>query len=306
MIRHLTLLICGHARLKRIPGAMPVLPLLRRRIQDAAVASVAAAEDTRIIDSRQWEHVQEGLRTLVRRIPELLDRALHGSDEAQQAAALQRRQDQNVCRAGYIAGCYAGLNNGPAPGAVVGIVLGSVLGFLLLLWILFTLSSGSSFIQTSNLQEEDVVVTHHGRHNRSRSPRSSRHQRSSYREEMRQTHTSPAPAPRRDRVVRQERISREIPRDVSRSRVRETIIVDESRPERRVDGDDVIEVIAEGSDMTSQAPPPRRKTGRKSSGFRSVHRSPSPSLASDPQIESGYRRVDPSRFGGGGFRQHRV
>lgn len=242
----------------------------------------------------------------MKRIPALVDTALHGSPEAQHAAELRRRQDANVCGAGYINGCYQGLNAGPAPGAVVGIVLGSVAGFLLLLWVLFTLSSGSGFIQTSNLQEEDVVVTHHGHRHRSRSPRRSSH-RSSYREEMRQETTTAAP-PRRDRVVRQERISRDIPRDVSRSRVRETIIVDESRPERRVDGDDVIEVIAEESDLTSAAPPPRRSKGsRRTSGYRSVTtHTQQRSESRDPRIESGYRRVDPDRFAGGGFRQHRV
>lgn len=257
----------------------------------------------------------EEMRGLVRRIPEAIhDIVGEGAGGGVEGVAAQvvKRQDQNVCSAGYIAGCYEGLNAGPAPGAVVGIVLGSVLGFLLLLWVLFTLSSGSGFIQTNNLHEEDTYVTHHhgGHRHRSRSPRRENH-RSSYREEMRQTHTSPAPAPRRDRVIRQERISRDIPRDVSRSRVRETTIVDEApRGERRVEGDDVIEVIAEGSDMTSQAPPPtRKKSTRRSSGYRSVqqHRSRSPSLSGvDERIESGYRRVDPNRFAGGGFRQHHV
>lgn len=290
---------------------MPVLPLLSRRIHAAAAA---AAEDTRIIDARQWEHgldvARRSVGDLVRRIPQALDTAIHGTEESRQAAALQRRQDSNVCNAGYIAGCYQGLNAGPAPGAVVGIVLGSVAGFLLLLWVLFTLSNGGGFIQTSNLQEEDVYVDHrHHRHNRSRSPARRSTHRSSYREEMRQTQQS---EPRRDRVVRQERISREVPRDSSRSRVRETIIVDESRPERRVDGDDVIEVIAEGSDMTSQAPQPKRKSGgRRTSGYRSVHKSSrrkprSPNLSPDARIESGYRPVDPSAFAGGWFRQHHL
>ena len=297
---------------------MPVLPLLYRRLQAAA----AAAEDTRIVDARGLEHgleiVREEVKGLVRRIPTISISALQQHSSTEDETKLARRQDANVCNAGYIAGCYQGLNAGPAPGAVVGIVLGSVAAFLLLLWVLYTLSSGSGFIRTSNLQEEDVVVNHHGghhHHHRSRSPRRSTH-RSSYREEMRQTHTSPqpAPAPRRDRVVRQERISREIPRDVSRSRVRETIIVDEQRPERRVEGDDVIEVIAEGSDMTaSNAPPPqRKKSSRRTSGYRSVQQHASQLSQSsfhegaDPAIESGYRRVDPNRFAGGGFRQHRM
>lgn len=283
---------------------MPVLPLLYRRLQ-------AAAEDTRIIDAREWTHgietVKNGAQELVKRIPNIIPPSSHHDTDT---APLTRRQDAYHCDQGYIAACYQGLNAGPNPGAVVGIVLGAVFGFLLLLWVLFTLSSGGSFIRTDNLREgSDVVVTntHHRHNNRSRSPRRTSH-RSNYREEMRETTAAP---PRRDRVVRQERISREIPRDVSRSRVRETVIVDEGpRVERRVDGDDVIEVIAEESEMGSAAPPPRRKSGRRSSGYRSVshtqQQSESPSLSPDARIESGYRRVDPGRFAGGGFRQHRV
>lgn len=49
------------------------------------------------------------------------------------------------------------------------------------------------------------------------------------------------------------------------SRVRETVIVEEGRPERRVDGDDIIEVVEEHSSI--DAPPPRRKS-KRSSGYR--------------------------------------
>lgn len=285
---------------------MPVLPHLYRRLQDVA-------EDTRIVDARQLEeatahaarnllHVLErGVEKVAKRAPAIAKYTTATATTATHAT-LVRRQNADVCTGGFINGCYQGLNGGPNPGAVVGIVLGAVAGFLLLLWILFILSSGGSFIQSSNLQEEEVnVVHHHGRH-RSRSPRRDRStHRSSYREEMRQTHTSPAPAPRRDRVIRQERISRDIPREQSRVR-NDPYIVEETRTERRVDGDDVIEVIAEGSDMTSAAPAPRRSGGgrrRSSAGYRSV--SPSPD-----RIRSGYRRVDPSRFAGGNDRVHRV
>jgi hypothetical protein len=54
------------------------------------------------------------------------------------------------------------------------------------------------------------------------------------------------------------------------SRIRETILVEEERdhmvPERRVDGDDIVEVIEEHSSIS--VPPPRRKGRRASSGYR--------------------------------------
>lgn len=73
-------------------------------------------------------------------------------------------------------------------------------------------------------------------------------------------------SPRRERVVRQERIVRDVPPPrMDSSRVRETVIVEESRPGRRVDGDDIIEVVEEHSSIGE--PPPRRKS-RRSSGYR--------------------------------------
>lgn len=66
--------------------------------------------------------------------------------------------------------------------------------------------------------------------------------------------------------MRQERIVRDGPVNVRRngSRVRETIIVEESRPERRVDGDDIVEVIEEHSSV-GPAPPRRGGNRRRSS-----------------------------------------
>ena len=205
----------------------------------------ALATDTRLLDARQIgaaalrtaQSLSTYAQRLVKRIPTILRRA------------------SPACDAHYINGCYQGLDAGPTPGAVVGIVLGSIVGFLFLLWLLWILSSGTSFIRTTALEEEDVVVRR-----RSRSPRSRRSHRSSYREEMR--HTSSRP----ERVIRQERIVRDVPPPrVDSSRVRESVIVEESRPERRVDGDDIVEVIEEHSSIG--APPPRRKS-RRSSGYR--------------------------------------
>ena len=181
-----------------------------------------------------------------------------GDPEAHVTAVLTRRADNIWCNNGFIAGCYQGLGRGPSPGAVVGIVLGSIAGFLFLMWLLWIMSNGTVFIRTSRFEEEDVVVS---RTHRSRSPRSRRSHRSSYNAEMR--HSSP----RRERVIRQERIVRDVPPPrEDRSRVRENIIVEESRPERRVDGDDIVEVIEEHSSIGE--PPPRRKSRRQSSAYR--------------------------------------
>lgn len=224
-------------RTERPPaGAMPALPHVYPRI------ATTAAADTRIIDSRQIttaarhavRHISTHAGRIIARAPQLLKRASCGF---------------------YIQSCYQGLNSGPSPGAVVGIVLGSIVGFLLILWLLWVLSNGTSFIRTT---DEEIVTTRR----RSRSPRSRRSHRSTYNAEVRQS------SPRRERVVRQERIVRNVPREREASRVRETIIVEDSRSERRVDGDNVVEVIEEHSSLGGGQPPPRRKSGRKSSGYR--------------------------------------
>jgi len=130
---------------------------------------------------------------------------------------------------------YQGLNSGPAPGTVVGIVLGSVAAFILLIWLFSALSGNMG-----GGGEEEIVVR------RERSPRSKRSRRS----EM----ASRSPA-RPERVIRQERIIR----DTSRGPPRSAFVVQE---ERRVDGDDMVEVIEENSSVA-----PRRKS-KRNSGYR--------------------------------------
>ena len=217
---------------------MPVIPHLYRRI-------ATAASDTRILDSRQLASTARSLATHVRRL-------------FSRAPSLSRRNDSSYfCQNGIIQDCY--ITGGPAPGAVAGIVLGSIVGFLLLMWILWTLSTGGGFIRTSNLEEEDVVVRRRSRSPNRGSRRSTHNRTSTYQAEMRRS------SPRRERVIRQERIVRDVP-VTSRnetSRVRESIIVEE-RPERRMDGDDIVEVIEEHSSIGG-APPPRRKSGRRQS-----------------------------------------
>jgi len=190
---------------------------------------------------------------------------------------------------------YQGLNAGPAPGAVVGIVLGSVLGFLFLLWLFWVLSKGGSFIRANQDEEESVVVTR-------------RRDRSSRRSHRSNAEMATRTSPRRDRVYRQERIIRDFPppqREASRSRVRESVIVDDMPPprERRVEGDDIVEVIEEHSSLGGGAPPPRRKN-RRGSGYRSVAPSSSPP---QPEPPGGFfRPVDPGLYAGGNYRQTRM
>lgn len=265
---------------------MPVLPHVDGR-------SIGIAADLRIINSRQLRRATEiaahqalsHAKQLIRRIPRLLPRQTYNA--------------QDVCNDGYVSGCYRGENAGPTPGAVVGIVLGSVAGFLILLALLYILSQSGGFMRTSRYQEEVVDVRR-----RSRSPRSRRSHRSSYREEMRTR------SPRRNQIIREERVVRDRPpqvRETSRLRetvTRETRLVDEERiPERRVEGDDVVEVIEEHSDLN--IPPPRRQS-RRSSGYRSVD--PASHTASSPAdpIRGGYRNVDPDLFAGGDFPQHEI
>jgi hypothetical protein len=243
-----------------------------------SIRSVSAS-DTRILDARQPN--AQVAHALNMPTNENLPRSI-----------LEARQQNGIVP---IPTVYQGLNSGPAPGAVVGIVLGSVLGFIFLIWLLWILSNGSSFIKTNRDEEEEVVVS------RQRNTHSSDRRRSSRRTEMSQ---KPPRSPRRDRVYRQERIVRDFPapaRSPGVSRVRgETIFVDETRQERRVDGDDIVEVIEEHSSVGG-GPPPRRKSKRASSGYRSVS-----NFQPSPQPPGGFRSVDPDLYAGGNYPQRSV
>lgn len=199
---------------------------------------------TRALDLRLLRHASDTIgQALSNTARSILERIPH---------TLRKRQSGGVLA---IPTQYQGIDAGPAPGAVAGIVLGSIAGFLLLIWILWIASSGSGFIRSSRLTEEDVVVR---RRSRSRGTR-----RSHARTEM------TSRSPRRERVIRQERIVRgSVPPPRQPSRIRETVLVDDMRgpPERRVDGDDIVEVIEEHSSIG--VPEPRRKSRRSSGGYR--------------------------------------
>jgi hypothetical protein len=164
--------------------------------------------------------------------------------------------------------------DGPQPAAVAGIVLGSVAGFLLLIILIFFLSGNTpSFTITG--ETEEIVR----RDDRSRSNRRSRRSDRSERIEVGERN----PRVRTTIVEETRRGDRRAPSIVSE------MIVDDRRssrppPIRRVDGDDIVEVIEEGSSIGDM--PPRRDSRRRRS--------------------SGYRSVDPNLFAGGDYSQVRV
>lgn len=177
---------------------------------------------------------------------------------------------------------------GPGAGTVVGIVLGSVAGFVLLVWLLWTLANFQN--RESNVISESVEVVRE--RPLSAAPRSRRSHRSRretviMRERSRSRSRSRSPTVRgvSERIVMEERRASRAPSVIVPER-RETIVVEERR-ERRVEGDDIVEVMEEGS-ISDRSPAPRRKDRRRRSSA------------------GGYRSVDPNLFGGGDYPQHRV
>jgi hypothetical protein len=236
---------------------MPVLPQAFPR------AAVAASADIQQLARSAAEVIRDSTISLFRRAVPL-------ATSSPSSPHLLARQSQP----GYILVIptqYQGLNSGPAPGAVVGIILGSVGAFLFILWLLWILSNGSPLIVGGAYVGEEVEVVSR-RSRRSITPPPPKSRRAS----RAATEKTAARSPRRDRIIRTERIVRERdeyppslgsppPRD--RSRIRETIIV-EPPTVRRVPGDDIVEVIEEHSDLS--LPPPRRARSGRGSVYRSV------------------------------------
>ncbi|KAF2260773.1 hypothetical protein CC78DRAFT_584442 [Lojkania enalia] len=144
--------------------------------------------------------------------------------------ALAKRQVQQ----GVIPSYYD--DSGPDAGMVVGIVLGSVAGFLLIVWLLYSLTTLGGNAAAAG--EEEIVV-------RRRRGSDSRRSRRSTHTEMRDYSRSPR---RRDHIIVEERRA---PRTRS-------IIVEERA---RVPGDDVVEVIEEHDEY-------RERRGGRRSGSR--------------------------------------
>jgi len=197
----------------------------------------------------------------------------------------QAQADQNT--GGIIPTTYVGQTTDPAPGAVAGIVLGSILGFLLLVWIMmWALSTNAPFDTT-----EEVIEV------QNRRPPSRRHShRNSRRSDIHVERPSREYSPRRRTQIIEERVVEERFPAMSEVRMskgpspsppppppppvgfREEIIVENPRPERHGRDEEVV-VIVDGTDYSSDIPP-RRKSKRRSSG---------------------YRPVDPDRYAGGDY-----
>ncbi|EON65499.1 hypothetical protein W97_04737 [Coniosporium apollinis CBS 100218] len=222
-----------------------------------------------------------GVATLSRR----LLHSLHLTPVPTSSAKLERRQTQPTQDiTGIIPSYYQDINSGPAPGTVVGIVLGSVLGFLLLCWLISSVAGQGG---GNEIEGEEVVIARERR--RSRSPGRSRRSRRSTRTEMREASRSPRP----QRIIVEER-RQSMPPPMPPMQAppmpmpmppmpRQVIVEERMERERRVSGDDIVEVIEEHSDVG----PPRRKHNRRSGG-------------------GGYRSVDPDRYAGGNYPQHEV
>jgi hypothetical protein len=177
-------------------------------------------------------------------------------------------------------------SEGPAPGAVAGITLGAVAGFLLLIILIYYITNGGGG-SSSLVADDEIVVRRSRTHSPPRRSRKSQSHRSS-RQEVRTIVRSRSP--RAQRITVEERTTiipgPPPPRPISvDERIVEERIVEERRPSRRVDGDDIVEVIEEEGSSIIEVEPPRRDRRRRSSGYRSV---------------------DPNQYGGGDYPQRPI
>lgn len=182
--------------------------------------------------------------------------------------------------------------SGPNPSTTVGIVLGSVAGFLLLFGLIWFATTGR---RSGMIEGDEVTDIHVSRRShsasRSRRTRRTRTARSEMTERSSPVRSPPPRSrPRTERIVVEETRRTErsqpppAPPPMSTSspeitRERESIYEREETRERRVEGDDVVEVIEEESELSSDAP--KRK-------------------------KSGYRTVDPNAYAGGNYPQREV
>lgn len=153
--------------------------------------------------------------------------------------------------------------DGPQGGAVAGIVLGSVAGFLLIVLLIYFLTNGNANSASFTITGENQEIAAAPRDNGARSSRDNRRSRRS--------------GSRSDRIVetreRSPRVRTTIVEERRRqpSIVSERIMLDSRRgsrgppPIRRVDGDDIVEVIEEGSSIGP--PSPRRDRRSRGSGY---------------------------------------
>jgi len=167
---------------------------------------------------------------------------------------------------------YGGIGS-LAPGAVAGIVLGAVLGSLLfIMLIIWAMAANSGIEQPDERIEVRDRAPSPGRRRR-RSRRSSGYDVAEVRVvrdvSPRRSHRSPRNSGIRTQIVEERVVEERVPMRSRRSSPSPPPPVDEvyieRRPRRHSRDEEVI--VIEGSDFSS-IPPPRRKSGRKSSGYR--------------------------------------
>ncbi len=206
------------------------------------------------------------------------------------ATPIQPRSPAPADNTPTIPAYYGSLHSGPDPGTVAGIVLGSVAGFILLLWLIYTcINMGNPSLatnDTSTVVTEGTASVYVQRRHRSRS-----HQRESRRLSRRGVGVvkETVELRRGGPVVVEEMVSSVGPDRVVVEETRRRRSVSAARPPpRRVavesdytattgDEDDEVIVIEEHG-----------RGGRQRSRVRSVERR-----------SSGFREVDPDRYGGG-------
>lgn len=219
-----------------------------------------------------------------------------------QSHSLSRRQ--NVLPG--LPATYAGVNSGPAAGTIVGIVLGVVLGYLLIFWLIVTIIGSRN--QTANYIEGDdtEIVVRRDHHSSRRSKRSHRSRRAKT-EVSETSERPPPPEPRVRREPSRQRTERIIVQETRREQSRPpppmsprsdhqgSIDIDinidrrsRAQSERRVEGDNVVEVIEEESATASESvstpdPQPKRKSRT-----------------------SGVRHVDPNQYAGGNYPRYDI
>lgn len=173
--------------------------------------------------------------------------------------------------------------SGPSPGTLAGIVLGIVGGIaliILLFWAVFS-QKQTVIIENDNATE----YSHRSRRTRStrRRRRHSSRTRRSELSEVREVRPASPPRRRSERIIVEETrrtVSRPPPPPEPESEPEP--MPPSPRMERRVEGDDVVEVIEEESELSSQRPP------------------------SEPRRPSGYRTVDPDAYAGGNYARRSV
>lgn len=280
---------------------MPIIHRRRELLEDRRQTSEPQYDPS---FSQQTERIRSRHTDPLQYLPiedaQLTPRSLFPSTDAINLSQLDISAQPLIKRQTYISNLpatYAGLNNGPAAGTVVGIVLGVVLGYLLLFWLIIAVLTSRASPQYIEADETEIELRgeHHSSKRSRRSHRSRRAKSESSVSERPPPRVQREPSRlRTERIVVQERTQSRAPPPRSTSRdVHESISINinedrrSRQNERRVAGDDVVEVVEENTTVSSESTPdpkPSRREARR----------------------SGVRHVDPNAYAGGNYPRHEI